>query len=50
MVITQSDTSDDAARQFSASMDKLRRLDVADGYIQQLKGVDSLRYFLFFDS
>jgi hypothetical protein len=46
MIVTQSDTSDDAVRQFEASMDKLRRLDVADGYIQQLKDVDVLRYCL----
>jgi hypothetical protein len=47
MIITQSDASEDAVRQFEASMDKLRRLDVADGYIQQLKEVETLRYLTF---
>ncbi|KAF2433809.1 hypothetical protein EJ08DRAFT_40332 [Tothia fuscella] len=41
-IITQSDTSSDGVRRFEASMDRLRRLDVADGYIQQMQTVDSL--------
>jgi hypothetical protein len=43
LVVTQSDTSDDAVRRFEGNMDRLRRLDVAKGYVQLLKDVDSLR-------
>jgi RAD50-interacting protein 1 len=43
LVVTNSDTSDDAMRRFEKSMDKLRRLDVTKGYVQLLKDVDSLR-------
>lgn len=43
LVVTNSDTSDDAVRRFEKSMDKLRRLDVTKGYVQLLKDVDSLR-------
>jgi len=43
MIVTQSDTSDDALHRFEDSMDRLRRLDVASGYVGMLKEVDSLR-------
>jgi predicted nucleic acid-binding Zn-ribbon protein len=43
LVVTNSDTSEDAMRRFEKSMDKLRRLDVTKGYVQLLKDVDSLR-------
>jgi hypothetical protein len=43
MVITQSETSDEAVSQFEASMSKLRRLDIAEGYVHQLQKVDELR-------
>lgn len=46
MIITQSDTSDEAVRQFEASMEKLRRLDISKGYMELLKEVDRLRYLL----
>ncbi|KAI9804130.1 MAG: hypothetical protein M1825_001532 [Sarcosagium campestre] len=41
-IITQSDASDDAARRFQHTIDKLRRLDVATGYVNLLKHVDDL--------
>lgn len=43
MILTQSETSDDAVAKFEASMSKLRRLDIADGYVRQLQDVDKLR-------
>ena len=43
-IISQSDTSDDALRQgFEASTEKLRQLQIADGYIKLLEGVESAR-------
>ncbi|KAI9872535.1 MAG: hypothetical protein M1830_001510, partial [Pleopsidium flavum] len=42
LIITRSETSDDAVRQFDASMSKLRRLDVAKGYVELLAEVDKL--------
>lgn len=42
-IVTQSETSDDAVRKFNANMDKLRRLEVASGYMELLAEVDSLR-------
>ncbi|KAL9101668.1 MAG: hypothetical protein Q9187_009212, partial [Circinaria calcarea] len=42
LVVTQSETSDDAVRKFNGSMEKLRRLDVAKGYVDLLKEVDRL--------
>lgn len=44
MVITRSETSDDAVQRFESSMDRLLRLDVASGYMQLLKQVDDLRW------
>ena len=41
--VTQSETSDDAVQKFDASMDKLRKLDVAAGYLELLQEVDTLR-------
>ncbi|OCK84908.1 hypothetical protein K432DRAFT_378152 [Lepidopterella palustris CBS 459.81] len=41
-IITGSKTSDEAVPRFESSMDKLRRLDVANGYVELLKGVDVL--------
>lgn len=43
MLVTQSDKSDEAAKKFEASMDKLRRLDIAKGYMELLNIVDDLR-------
>ncbi|KAF2237446.1 hypothetical protein EV356DRAFT_441885 [Viridothelium virens] len=42
-IITGSDVSDDAVRRFERSMNKLHRLDVANGYVELLKEVDALR-------
>ncbi|KAJ9352042.1 RINT-1 family protein [Paecilomyces variotii] len=42
MIITQSDTSDEAVAQFEASMEKLRRLDISKGYMELLNEVDRL--------
>lgn len=44
MAITQSETSDEAARRFEGAMNRLHRLDVAVGYAKMLKEVDELRY------
>ena len=43
MLVTQSDNSDEAARKFEASMDKLKRLDIAKGYMELLNAVDDLK-------
>jgi len=44
MIITQSETSDDAVRIFESSMQKLQRLDVAKGYLSQLQEIETLRW------
>ena len=41
--MTQSETSDEAVETFEASMERLRKLDVAAGYVELLKEVDVLR-------
>ena len=43
LVITQSETSDDAVVKFDADMGVLRRLEVAQGYLELLTEVDNLR-------
>jgi hypothetical protein len=43
LVITASDTSDEAVPRFEASLDRLHRLDVASSYVEQLHEVDELR-------
>ena len=43
LILTQSETSDDAVRKFDASMQSLQRLDVAKGYFQLLAEVENLR-------
>ena len=43
LVATQSETSDEAAQTFAASLEKLRKLEVAAGYVELLKEVDALR-------
>ena len=43
LIITQSETSDEAVADFAESMDKIRRLDVAKGYITVLSEVEELR-------
>lgn len=42
MIVTRSETSDDAVKLFEVSMEKLRRLDIATGYMEVLKDVDGL--------
>lgn len=41
--MTQSETSDEAVQKFEASMARLRKLDVAAGYVELLKEVELLR-------
>ena len=43
MVITASETSDDAVPRFEEVLDTLHRLDVAHGYVELLAEVDVLR-------
>jgi len=43
LIITRSETSDDAVRQFDSSMEKLRRLEITKGYVELLAEVDKLR-------
>lgn len=45
--ITKSDASDEAAQRLEASMNKLRRLEIARGYVALLKESDELRYLRF---
>lgn len=42
MIVTQSDTSDDAVRDFDSRMGALQKLDVAQGYMELLTEVESL--------
>lgn len=43
LIVTHSDTSDDAVRKFDKNMEKLRRLDITKNYVELLAEVDSLR-------
>ncbi|EME40105.1 hypothetical protein DOTSEDRAFT_91382 [Dothistroma septosporum NZE10] len=43
LIVTQSETSDEAAAKFEGSMARLRKLDIAAGYVELLKEVDALR-------
>jgi hypothetical protein len=42
--ITGSDASDEAAKRFEVSIDKLRRLEISKGYVTLLKEAEDLRY------
>ncbi|KAI9760861.1 MAG: hypothetical protein M1835_000086 [Candelina submexicana] len=42
LIVTRSETSDDAVERFEGSMEKLRRLEIAEGYVELLRDVDSL--------
>ncbi|KAL1303236.1 hypothetical protein AAFC00_006651 [Neodothiora populina] len=42
MIVTQSETSEEAIQRFQSSTDRLHRLDVASGYAEMLKEVDVL--------
>ncbi|KAK4553478.1 hypothetical protein LTR86_009535 [Recurvomyces mirabilis] len=43
LIVTQSETSDEAVHKFQASMERLRKLDVAAGYLELLQEADRLR-------
>lgn len=43
LVVTASETSDDAVPRFEAVLGTLQRLDVASGYLELLSDVDALR-------
>lgn len=43
MIVTQSETSDDAVQRFNHSMESLRKLDVAQQYMELLTEVENLR-------
>ena len=43
MIVTHSETSDDAVRKFDSSMESLRKLDVAQEYMTLLTEVENLR-------
>ena len=43
LILTQSETSDDAVQKFELSMQSLQRLDVAKGYFLLLLEVENLR-------
>jgi len=43
LVITASETSEEAVPRFEASLDQLHRLHVASGYVELLSEVDGLR-------
>jgi len=42
LIVTRSETSDDAVHKFDSSMEKLRRLDIAKGYVDLLGKVEEL--------
>ena len=44
LIVTQSETSDDAVRKFDKSMGALQRLDVAQGYMELLTEVEKLTF------
>lgn len=42
--ITGSNASDEAAKRFKVSIDKLRRLEISKGYVTLLREAEELRY------
>lgn len=44
MIVTQSDTSEQAVKDFETSMERLHRLEIAKGYMGTLCEVDYLRF------
>lgn len=42
LIVTRSETSDDAVRKFDSSMESLKKLDVAQGYMTLLSEVENL--------
>ena len=46
MIVTQSETSDDAIQKFDSSMESLRKLDVAQAYMDLLTEVEKLRFIV----
>ena len=47
MIVTQSETSDDALHKFDSSMESLRKLDVAQEYMELLTEVENLRFIYY---
>lgn len=43
LIVTQSETSDDAVTRLDSAMEQLRRLDMANGYLEMLEAVEELR-------
>ncbi|KAK4497012.1 hypothetical protein PRZ48_011461 [Zasmidium cellare] len=43
LIVTRSDTSDEAVQKFDASMARLRKLDITAGYVELLKEVEARR-------
>lgn len=43
MIVTRSETSDDAVRKFDSDMESLQKLDVAQEYMELLSEVENLR-------
>lgn len=50
LIVTRSETSDDAVLKFDATMEKIRKLDVAKGYMKLLAEVDTLESVLTINS
>lgn len=44
LIITQSDTADDAVHRFEPAMAHLKQLEVADQYVAMLEEIDALQY------
>ena len=44
LIVTRSETSDDAVRKFESSMNKLQRLEITQKYMETLREVDNLWY------
>lgn len=47
MAVTQSESSDEATAKIEANMEKLRKMDMAKGYLELLNGFDKLRLVIF---
>ncbi|KAM5487134.1 hypothetical protein McanMca71_000294 [Microsporum canis] len=46
LIVTQSEHSDEAVRKFEDSITRLQRLDVSQGYLELLSGIDHLKFVL----
>lgn len=45
LIVTQSETSDDAVEKFDADIRSLQRLEIATTYVELLAHIEDLRYF-----